>query len=58
VALPLSFGNLTGGETVVGYIIYDFTSDIPVCHVDSVSDRTLQGDPFSVEFPNGVLEIG
>ncbi len=53
----VAFGDLAGGETVTGYIIYDATTDTPVCHVDSVSDRTLQGDPFTVEFPNGVLEI-
>ena len=51
------FGDLAGGETVTGYIVYDNATGTPVCHVDSVGDRTLQGDPFTLEFPDGVLAI-
>ena len=53
----VAFGDLAGGETVSGYIVYEATTGTPVCHVDSVADRTLQGDPFTLEFPDGVLAI-
>lgn len=53
----VEFGELGGDETVVGYIVYDGATDVPVCHVDSVGDRTLQGDPFTLEFPDGVVAI-
>jgi len=51
-----SFGNVAGGQTVIGYICYVQTGgsdaspgdDTLVCHVDSPADKVLQGDPFTV----------
>lgn len=47
-AADLAFGSLAGAETVIGYYVH--TATVPILYVDSVADKVLQGDPFTIQF--------